>query len=123
MDAERRWTEFVYNGAGQVTRVTDNAGRETLSDYDALGRVVRVVSPAYTDIVLGIVKPVMTYYYNGLGKPESIASENVTYNYQYDTAHRLEKVTDSRAGKSVEHYYSIVGLLNSITDNHGNKTA
>ena len=32
-------------------------------------------------------------------------------------------MTDSRAGKSVEYDYSIGGLLNSITDNHGNKTA
>ncbi|OUS03834.1 hypothetical protein A9Q81_06815 [Gammaproteobacteria bacterium 42_54_T18] len=218
---EGRWTEFFYSPAGQVTKVIDNAGKENLTNYDALGRTIRVVQPVYSDVLLGNVRPVISYHYNALGfqtavwagytnvsadinadnlklqvqytyddfgrvltkinaigkvwrvheydvhsnvlssedpegnvttsvykqggvlasqsttgihpvqlsfernvlgQPEKIISSNVTYDYLYDAAHRVKKVTDSRAKKFVEYDYSLGGFLNSIEDSEGNKT-
>ena len=224
-DAEDNWTEFTYDNAGNVTSTVNAAGRQTLSDYDELGRVVRVVSPVYSDSVLGNVRPVTTYTYNtlghqthvyggytnsagdtsaddlqlqaryeyddfgrllkkydaannlwqikqydvhgnalsrgdpngntttltysyggtvksktvkdasgviqesiqysrnGIGQPTRIQSTNVTFDYVYDTAHRLTKVTDDRAEKYIAYDYSLGGLLNQSTDSDGNRTS
>jgi len=223
-DAEGRWTEFSYYASGLISKIVDNAGRETLSLYDALGRVIRVVKPIYTDLFLGDIRPVTTYRYNSLGhqthvyagytnsaanivsdnaqlqeqytfddfgrllkktdamsnewqitkydthgnvtlskdalgrstssiygegglltqsyssgaatgaekvrysynalgQPKDIWANKVHYSYKYDSAHRLKTVADSRGNHTVDYDYSIGGMLNSITDGHGNETA
>jgi RHS repeat-associated protein len=58
---------FRYNANGLVIELTDQLDRSTLTDYDALGRVIRTVAPVYEDTVLGQVRPVTTYHYNSLG--------------------------------------------------------
>ncbi|MFA7059513.1 MAG: hypothetical protein WC156_01690 [Pedobacter sp.] len=43
-------------------------------------------------------------------------------NYDYDTAHRLTSVTDSRGNKSLTYNYSPDGMLNWMMDSDGNRT-
>jgi RHS repeat-associated protein len=67
---------------------------------------------------------------NELGQPESAKTYLpgsstdllVEYGYTYDNLNRLDLLTDSRGGISLNHQYSPAGRLNKITDNHGNTT-
>jgi len=67
VDAAERYTEFNYDANGNVITVTDNLGRVTQTDYDTLNRAYRVVGPAFTDPLLGLVRPVTRYTYDKLG--------------------------------------------------------
>ncbi|MDE1461737.1 RHS repeat-associated core domain-containing protein [Spartinivicinus poritis] len=60
-------THYEYNKNGQVIKVSDQEGRSTLTEYDSLGRAIRVVSPVYDDKLLKRVRPVTRYTYNNLG--------------------------------------------------------
>lgn len=63
-----RITTFKYDAMGNVTDVTDSAGRQTHTDYDPLGRPERIVGPIYYDTKFGQnLRPVTTYVYNNLG--------------------------------------------------------
>jgi len=69
-DALNRFVEFAYDNNGNVTRVTDDQGRATDTQYDALNRPVRIVGPVYSDSGLLInVRPVTRYVYDNLGNP------------------------------------------------------
>ncbi len=116
-DAANNTWSYEYDIHGNVIRSTDAKGQITNNTYGyggvLLNRTTTGTNGAETESV--------TYQRNGLGQPLEIASNHVTYNYQYDGAHRLTQVTDSRGG-SVAYDYSVGGFLNSITDHHGNST-
>lgn len=218
-DPVGRVTTYDYDVNGNTTSVTDNLGRSTTTAYDELNRPVRIVGPAYSDAVYGLIRPVTRYAYDNLGNLTQVrsghtdstgtnaASDNVvtqmaaayddfgrklsetdalgktrTYIYDannnvikatdakgqvtqftwgyahqlmsrsdakgttttytrnaigqvmiahtaavnyyndYDAAHRLKSVTDSRGHKTLNYAYSPGGLLNTLTDSDGKRT-
>ncbi len=111
------WEVLSYDAHDNVTSSRDPLGRTTTSQYGDGGVLLN-------HQVTGTSGTLTTSYLrNALGQAEQISSANVTYDYEFDTAHRLTKVTDSRGGKYVEYDYSLGGMLNSISDSEGNKTS
>ncbi len=119
--ANNVWQVTEYDVHGNVKSSTDPLGHITTASYGFGGVLESQSTTGPGGVSTGT--QAVNYQRNALGQPTTIASANVVYDYQYDTAHRLTKVTDSRGGKTVDYDYSIGGLLNSITDNDGNKTA
>ncbi|HID70671.1 MAG TPA: hypothetical protein EYP35_09525, partial [Desulfobacterales bacterium] len=131
---------YHYDDFGRLLKKYDAANHEwRINEYDIHGNVKSSVDPngnvsTATYGFGGVLKSTSTtgtgdetesvfYQRNALGQPTSISSNNVSYSYQYDTAHRLTRVTDDRNNNYVAYDYSIGGLLNSITDDHGNTNA
>jgi len=124
-----RATTFDYDALGNVTDITDNAGRITHTDYDPLSRPLRIVSPIVHDSNLGIdIRPVTKYTYNNLGYRTQTAAGYTTIaadysrsadasadvlsvqaTYVYDDFGRLLTQTD--AAQNAWHF---------TYDNHGN---
>ncbi len=117
--ANHLWQFTEYDIHGNVLSSSDPNGNATSLTYGYGGMLQ---SKTVRDSI-GTIQETTQYSRNGIGQPTRIQSANVTFDYLYDTAHRLTRVTDSRAGKYVEYDYSVGGLLNSITDNLGNITA
>ncbi|MCP5013378.1 MAG: hypothetical protein GY942_25670 [Aestuariibacter sp.] len=119
--ANNQWQITEYDVHGNVLASSDPLLQITTASYGFGGVLENQSTTGPGGVSAGTES--IAYERNALGQPETITSANLAYGYQYDTAHRLEKVTDSRGGNFVEYDYSIGGMLNSITDNHGNKTA
>jgi RHS repeat-associated protein len=92
-------TKYQYNAQGNVTRVTDPVGRETLYEYDTNGVDVLAIkqrtgtsggNPVWTTIA--------SYLYGGGAPP-----------------HRRSSVTDG-AGKTTRYTYSTTGQVLTITN-------
>lgn len=62
-----RVVTYEYNKNGLVTKLTDQLNRSKVTEYDSLGRAIRVISPVYEDKVLNKIRPVTRYIYNSLG--------------------------------------------------------
>ncbi len=115
--ANKAWI-YEYDLYSNVTKVTDPDGHITVSTYLYGGLLD--VQTVYAQA--GDPSPHITdYNYNDLGQTITVVSPEVTYSYLYDTAHRLIKVTDSRAGKFLFYEYSPGGLLTATTDSEGNE--
>ncbi len=218
-DGENRCTTFEYDANGNVTRLIDNLTQDTVTQYDALNRPVRIAQATYPDTVLGAIRPITCYSYdllgnlkevkaghsasasntctvdaatlslqashsyddrgnrlsstdalnrtttaqydihdnptqvlsargnrveqdygygglvaarrgyapgnilesteaylrNALGQVTSVTGPNVNYSYGYDTAHRLDALTDSRANQTLRYHWSSGGLLDRMT--------
>lgn len=115
--ADNVWEITEYDVHGNALSSRDPNGNVSTFTY-GVGGVLEsqtTTGPAGTESI--------SYTRNGLGQPINITSNNVSFSYEYDSAHRLTKVTDSRGGNYVEFDYSVGGLLNSITDSNSNKTS
>lgn len=91
-DAKAQTTTYTWEVGGLPATRTDHAGRTTTWTHDNLGQVL------------------------------SVGDATVTYSYQYDTAHRVVGVTDSRGNKTLTYRYSPGGLLDRKTDSEGHIT-
>ncbi len=78
IDAANRATTYDYDGNGNVTSVTDNLSRITLTQYDELNRPIRVVGPQYSDAALGNIRPVTAFQYDALGNRTQVAAGYTT---------------------------------------------
>ncbi len=68
--ADNRTVEYFYDDNGNVIKTRDNAGRENLTEYDALNRPVRTVGPAHDSFIALSqmnVRLVTKTTYNSLG--------------------------------------------------------
>ncbi len=68
--ADNRTLEYFYDDNGNVTKTSDNAGRESLTEYDALNRPVRSVGPthdSFIDLSQMNARLVTKTTYNSLG--------------------------------------------------------
>jgi YD repeat-containing protein len=131
----------AYDDFGRVIEATDANGRTTRWTYDAYGNPIRraasnghVVEWEYDHTRNGLLvrrtaklsdtdpAPHITRYtYNALGQVLSTKTPEVTYEYTYDTAHRLATVTGSRGPKALTYRYSSGGLLDSLEDSEGHR--
>ena len=131
-DPAARKTAFDYDAAGNVVSVTDNLGRTTITTYDEMSRPVRIVGPAYTDGVYGLIRPVTRYTYGALGFLTQVeagrtdstganpASDVVAIQtaYLHDDFGRKLKETDA-LGKSWAFVYDQYGNVAQGTDAKG----
>jgi RHS repeat-associated protein len=125
---------FVHDDFGRKVRDADGLNRAWVYSYDGNNNPVSATDPrgqttTYTwrhghllDSVLTHGGAQYRYARNALGQVIRAQSPAVTYDYTYDAAHRLRRVTDSRAGKTLTYTRSPGGLLNSMVDSDGNRT-
>ena len=130
----------VYDDFGRLRSKTDALGKSWSYDYDIHGNVTKITDPKnqivertyYPNGLLetqtvsaypGDPSPLVTRYIrNRLGQVTEVQAPEVNYTYDYDVAHRLVKVTDGRAAKSLSYDLSPGGLLNSTLDSDNNET-
>lgn len=125
---------FGYDDFGRRVRDADGLDRAWTFSYDAQNNPVRSVDPRgqvttynwlhghLLDSVIDHAGVRHQYTRNALGQIVTAQSPAVTYAYEYDAAHRLLRVTDSRGGKSLRYSRSPGGLLNTMVDSDGNRT-
>jgi YD repeat-containing protein len=119
-------TAYSYDGQGSLTSITNAAGHVTsLSNYDANGRVGRMVDPngLTTDLTYSprgwlIARTVggetTSYDYDGVGQLKTIGfPEGSSLSYTYDGAHRLTGLADS-AGNRIT--YTLDAMGNRISE-------
>jgi RHS repeat-associated protein len=73
-DALERRTDFEYDAAGNVTKVIDNAGNSTSTEYDELNRPIRIVGPIIKNELDQDVRPVTRYSYTNLGQVQQVSA-------------------------------------------------
>lgn len=64
----------------------------------------------------------VAYIRNPIGQIVQGKTQDVTYSYTYDNAHRVSTMTDSRGNKQLSYFYSNAGLLLTMQDSDGNRT-
>ena len=110
---------FEYDLYSNVTKTTDAKGQIIAATYTYGG--VLVTQSAYK--FLGDAAPkITTYTHNNLGQIVTAQSPAVTYSNVYNTAQRLQTVTDSRGAKTLTYTYSNGGRLKRLQDSEGKRT-
>lgn len=107
--ATRQQEVFEYDAAGNVTKKTDTAGRDTTFLYDAANRLTKVTDPALQ---------ITQFEYNARSqRTKVIDALSQQYVFGYDPLGRLTQVT--RGGISMSHVYDAVGNRTQRTDYNG----
>jgi RHS repeat-associated protein len=126
---------YAYDDFGRKIRETDPLGQSRTFVYDVHGNPVSITDAKQqvTTFTYGYGHQLLTrvqlpggtltrYIRNPLGQPVQIEHPSLVLTYDYDTFHRLSRVTDRRAGKTLEYTYSPGGLLNRMKDSEGGFT-
>lgn len=127
-----------YDANGNVIVSRDGTGtpRITHTQYDELNRAIRVIGPAYTDAVHGLISPVVKYTYSPLGQLiridagrtgpgcVSACSDVVAqqFAYDYDDFGRKLKERDGLNREWTFANYDDFGNARTVTDPKGNIT-
>ena len=117
--ADGYYTEASYTGCGcaggEVTSVTDEAGRQRRTTTDVLGRLVKTEEMNWE--VNGTRTPYSTanYVYNALDQVKSITHEGQQRSFAYDGYGRLSQRTTPEQGTST-YLYNPDDTLQSVTD-------
>ena len=99
-------TTLAYTG-GNLTTVTDPAGRKLTFTYGSNGKVATVTDPA---------KRTVTYSYDSAGDLTAVKDvRGGTWGFSYDTGHRMLTMTDPRSGVATL-AYDTGGRVTSWTD-------
>ncbi|MEZ6033146.1 MAG: RHS repeat-associated core domain-containing protein [Planctomycetaceae bacterium] len=119
-----------YDILGNVLSTTDQLGRQTVSTYDIVNRVLTVTQPD-ADLTDNLAAPMASFVYNLFGdKIKAIdALGNIT-DFAYDVIGRLASTTSpdaslhDRLGRAVTSYgYDLVGNVITTTDAAGRITS
>ena len=113
---------FNYDTRGNISSVTDRNGNTTQYEYDAIGRVTKIIN-ALNDESL--------FTYTGwnlskieVGKRETTAG--LTTNFRYDNYNRLVESSIDLAGSPImqsTNTFDSAGNLLSVTDQNGNSSS
>ena len=128
---------YVYDDFGRKLKATDPLTQSWTWTYDLYGNVLYQTDAKsqitgytwdyghqlLTRSSFNGLAGNLTYTRNSLGQVTSIDNTlpSMTTTYTYDTARRLQTVTDSRGNKSLIHNWSPGGLLNWTKDSEGNE--
>ncbi len=110
--------QYSYDNIGNCTQVTDNAGRVSQAQYNAVGQQTKtIVDPAGDNIQT-------TYQYDFLGNKDSVTDgEGYTTYYDYDLDSRLASVSQTAGNVLTTGYeYDILEsgyIKNRVTDARG----
>ncbi len=102
IDALNRVTTFRYDEHNNLQSVTD-AKQQTTSFTYYYGGLLET----QTDHVGNTI----TYVRNELGEVTRVLGPVVNYSYEYDMAHRLERVVDERLDRDIKYRYTDAGRL------------
>lgn len=118
-------TTYGYDGNGNRTTINAPLGRNTVSSYDELNRLIQIVDPdngitqfSYdaNDNLISVTDPrglVTSYTYNGLGDLlQQVSPDTGTTVNTYDSAGNLATSTDARS-KTATYSYD---ALNRVTE-------
>jgi len=129
-DAIGRTTQYTYDVAGNVTKITDPALHETRFTYDAVFNRVSTITDALNQVttftydptngnVLTVTDPfnhTTTITYNAVGQPISVTDPLThTTTFAYDANGNLITTTDP-LGSATQRVYDAVSRLTSLTD-------
>jgi RHS repeat-associated protein len=118
-DALAKTWLFDYDLNSNVIKTTDPKGQIITATYTYGG--ILTTQSAYK--FLGDPAPqVTTSSRNDLGQVITTQSPVTTTTYGYDTARRLQSVTDSRGAKTFTYTYSNGGRLKRLQDSEGKRT-
>jgi RHS repeat-associated protein len=126
-DPGQTYTEYLYDGRGNVTSVKDPRNNTTSYDeYDPLNRLKKMTQPGnvFTDYdydthdnLKTVIDPnenTTTYVYDDFGRKNSTVSlDTGTTRYEYDEAGNLVKRTDAK-GTVVNYFYDGLNRLTVI---------
>ncbi len=131
-DALLRTTSFIQNADGDVTSITDPAGKVTLLTYDGAGRLLTITDPNHhtaiftygTDgrpaTVRDALNRTTTLTYNAAGRIESISAPDGSKQYlTYDILDHVIAVEDG-LGQLTRFNYDPAGNLLNVSDPKGN---
>jgi|GEM_PF-4608253 len=104
---------YVFDAAGRQTRMTDEAGRVTKTDYDALNRRTKV-----TEDFGGADERVTEFTYFRDGQLKTIVANNITANGGNQTT----SYTYNDRGLPVTATYPVTGTVTMVYDEVGNMT-
>lgn len=109
----RTLLEKFYNESGQIKRTVDALSRETLFEYDGVGRLKKTIFP---DLSTSEIT------YDGVGNvlTRKDQEDNVT-TFEYDQLNRLVAVVDALEQRT-EYEYDEVGNLILLRDAEGGET-
>ena len=120
----------VYNAIGQMTKIIDPKGYETLYDYDQLGNVTKETNPvgketSYTYDLAGRITTstdangvVTSFTYDAAGNITRMTIGDKTITYTYDEVGNVLTVED--ANGKISYTYDINDRVTSRTDIYGN---
>lgn len=128
-------TDYDYDDAGRVEKITAPGGRVTEYDYDDAGRLLRMLAPdlgetinTYDDAgrLLTSEDPtdaVTTYTYNTKGQLETVARPGKpATTITYDDLGQPIETEQPTGGGTPETDYGILGRVDSTTDATGRET-
>jgi len=111
INPDNTYTEYTYDGAGNIEMFRDPGGQTTSYDYDALNRLLAVTQPG--NVVTG-------YAYNNNNNLVTVTdAENRTTTYGYDDSERPFATTSPDTGTTA-YAYNASGSLIAKTDAIGN---
>ena len=111
---------YVYDAAGYCTQVTDNAGRVSKAEYNALGQTTKTIIDPNTENIQTL------YTYDLLGNKLSVKDgAGYTTSYAYDNNSRLATVTQTVGSETyaTSYAYDVEEggyIKNRMTDAEGN---
>lgn len=106
-------SSMIFDEMGRLLRVVDRFGNQSLLSYNANGQVSSVTDPAG--------RGVFTMTYNVSGLLTQVADwMGRTVNYGYDANNRLSTVTDRVGSVTTYGYSGTTGLITTVTDARGN---
>jgi len=107
-------TEYAYDKAGNLKKIKDANGHETIYDYDVLNRLWKITDP------LGHVTE---FGYDALGNRTSLKdANNQTTIFNYDIANRLDIIDYPSGMTDVDFGYDPLGRLTGMDDSLGHTT-
>jgi RHS repeat-associated protein len=133
-DAAGQTTSYIYNSAGQLTKVKDALGNITSYEYDPTGYLLRIINAngatqaSFTYDNFGRVHTrtdseghTVTYSYDAMDRvTEELYPDGTSRNYTWDKLD-LQQVKD-RQGHATSYTYDAVRNLKTVTDALGSTT-
>lgn len=130
---DRGMTEYNFSASGQLTREVDRNGYQTQLAYNSSGQLSTVTDPAGRTLaftysgshIASVTDPLgrtWTYSYDASGNLVSATDPmNRTWSFTYDSSHQLLTLTDPRGGATTN-TYNASGQVTSQTDAAGRTT-
>ena len=104
-DPKGNVANYSYDSKGKLTTKTDANGTTISYSYDGNGRLLKKTYAENTE---------ENYSYDAKGNILTAANKDISYNFSYDTAGRMQSSTDSN-GKVLQYSYDNIGRKTKTT--------
>ncbi len=110
------------NEAGLPLIISGRDGRGGIYSYDDYNRLTQVSHSFYNLETLQTETIEENYQYDAYGDLIQVSNDAVSYSYDYTIRHELKSKTDSRLNKSLSWTYDPIGNIDTKTDYQGHVT-